>query len=285
MNLDYPELDDFLRRALDEDISTGDVTTDCCVEETAISKGSFYMKEPGVICGLGVAARVFGLLDDTVCVTAFVSDGDTVSAGAVVAEISGPSRAILTGERLALNLLQHMSGVATRTAEAVREVSGTKTLIKDTRKTTPGMRALEKYAVKCGGGSNHRFNLADGALIKDNHIRAAGGIESAVRRMRSAARYTARENPVPMLIEVETESLGQVSQALTAGADIIMLDNMPSEMMAEAVKIINGRALTEASGNMDKRDLRAIAETGVDFISIGALTHSVKALDISLRFD
>jgi len=281
MELDDPELDDFLHRALDEDIGTGDVTTNCCVKETAKSKGSFYFKEPGVICGLGVAARVFELLDDNVCITALFSDGDTVSAGAVVAEISGPSRAILTGERLALNLLQHMSGVATRTAEAVQKVSGTKTLIKDTRKTTPGMRALEKYAVKCGGGSNHRFNLADGALIKDNHIRAAGGIESAVQRMRSVV----REDPVPMPIEVETESLRQVEEALSAGADIIMLDNMPVKMMAETVKLINGRALTEASGNMGDRDLRAIAETGVDFISIGALTHSVKALDISLKFD
>jgi len=281
MELDYPQLDFFLRRALDEDIGTGDVTTNCCVEETAKSKGSFYMKEPGVICGLGVVKQIFELLDDTVCITALVNDGDIVSAGAVIAEISGFSRAILTGERVALNLLQHMSGVATRTAEAVREVSGTKTLIKDTRKTTPGMRALEKYAVKCGGGCNHRFNLADGALIKDNHIRAAGGIESAVRRMRD----TARETSVPIPIEVETESLGQVGEALAAGADIIMLDNMPVEMMARAVKLINGRALTEASGNMGERDLRAIAETGVDFISIGALTHSVKALDISLKFD
>jgi len=281
MEFDYPELDDFLRRALDEDIGTGDVTTNCCVEDTAKSKGSFYMKEPGIICGLYVAARVFELLDEAVRVDMLASDGDTVSTGAVVAEISGPSRAILTGERVALNLLQHMSGVATRTAEAVREVSEAKTLIKDTRKTTPGMRALEKYAVKCGGGSNHRFNLADGALIKDNHIRAAGGIESAVRRMRDIA----RETNVQMLIEVETESLVQVGQALAAGADIIMLDNMSVEMMARAVKQINGRALTEASGNMGERDLKAIAETGVDFISIGALTHSVKALDISLKFD
>jgi len=288
MELDYPGLDDFLRRALNEDIGTGDVTTNCCVEETAKSKGSFYMKEPGIICGLNVAARVFELLDDTVRVDMLVSDGDTVSTGDVVAEISGPSRAILTGERVALNLLQHMSGVATRTAEAALEVSGMKTLIKDTRKTTPGMRALEKYAVKCGGGSNHRFNLADGALIKDNHIRAAGGIENAVRRMRETAREhnsPLREDHTPMLIEVETESLGQVGQALSAGADIIMLDNMSVEMMAQAVKLINGRALTEASGNMGERDLRAIAETGVDFISIGALTHSVKALDISLKFD
>ena len=281
MELDYPQLDDFLRRALDEDIGTGDITTNCCVDETAKSKGSFYSKEPGVICGLSVAARVFELLDYAVHITALVSDGDNVSAGVVIAEISGPSRAILTGERVALNLLQHLSGVATRTAEAVQEVSGTKTLIKDTRKTTPGMRALEKYAVKCGGGSNHRFNLADGALIKDNHIRAAGGIENAVRYMRD----TVREDHVPLLIEVETESLGQVGEALTAGADIIMLDNMPVEMMTDAVKLINGRALTEASGNMGDRDLRAIAETGVDFISIGALTHSVKALDISLKFD
>ena len=281
VELDYPGLDDLLRRALDEDIGSGDITTNCCVEKNAVSKGTFILKEAGVISGLGVLKRVFELLDDTVRVVPLVSDGDALCAGAVIAEISGPSRAVLTGERVALNFLQHMSGIATRTAETAGNVSGMKTVIKDTRKTTPGLRALEKYAVRCGGGTNHRFNLTDGALIKDNHIKAAGGIKNAVHRMRD----TLREDHASMLIEVETESLGQVEEALAAGVDIIMLDNMSPDMMAEAVKLINGRALTEASGNMGNRDLRIIAETGVDFISIGALTHSVNALDISLKFD
>jgi len=278
MKLEYPGLDDFLRNALEEDIGTGDVTTSCCVPGDAISSGYFIAKEPGVICGLGIAARVFELMDDKIKITALVSDGAKVETGDVIAEISGPSRAILTGERTALNILQHLSGIATKTAEAVREICGTKTLIKDTRKTTPGLRALEKYAVKCGGGTNHRFNLADGILIKDNHIKAAGSITSAVQSVREK-----HGNRFP--VEVETESLEQIEKALKAGADIIMLDNMPPDMMAGAVKIISGRALTEASGNMGERDLRAIADTGVDFISIGALTHSVKALDISLRFE
>jgi len=271
--LDFPGLDCFLKAALDEDIGTGDITTLACVPEAAVSKGAFIAKEPGVISGLDVLKRVFELQSDSVCVKALVSDGDSVGKGDIIAEISGSSRAILTGERTALNLLQHMSGIATKTAEAVREVSGTKAKILDTRKTTPGMRVLEKYAVTCGGGTNHRFNLADGVLIKDNHIKAAGGITQAVQSVRS---------PV---IEVETENLAQVEEALNAGADIIMLDNMSPEIMAEAVGLVNGRVKTEASGNMGERDLREIAETGVDYISIGALTHSVKAMDISLRLE
>jgi nicotinate-nucleotide pyrophosphorylase (carboxylating) len=284
MELIYPGLDEFLRMALDEDIGTGDVTTNCCVPENAVSTGMFSAKEAGVISGLGVAARVFELLDDTVRISPLVKDGDAVNAGDAIAGISGPSRAILTGERLALNLLQHMSAIATRTAEAVREVSHTNTKIKDTRKTTPGLRMLEKYAVRCGGGTNHRFNLADGVLIKDNHIKAAGGITNAVKHVRDAAEKAVSPPHHKALIEVETESLEQVEEALDAGADIIMLDNMSPELMSEAVKLINGRSLTEASGNMGDRDLKIIAETGVDFISIGALTHSVKALDISLKF-
>ena len=277
MDLIFDGLDDFLRLALEEDVGTGDITTNCCVPESAVSKGAFIAKEPGVISGLGVLIRVFEILDEAVVVTPFVSDGDTVDTGDVIAEISGPSRAILTGERTALNIIQHMSGIATKTAEAVREVSGTKAVILDTRKTTPGFRALDKYAVKCGGGTNHRYNLATGVLIKDNHIKAAGGITNAVEQVRSGSQETFK-------IEVETENLGQVQEALDAGADIIMLDNMSYEMMSEAVKVIAGRALTEASGNMGERKLKAVAETGVDYISIGALTHSVKALDISLKF-
>ena len=277
MDLVFDGLDDFLRMALEEDVGTGDITTICCVPESAVSKGTFIAKEPGVISGLGVLIRVFEILDKAVVVTPFVSDGEAVDAGDKIAEISGPSRAILTGERTALNIIQHMSGIATKTAEAVREVSGTRAVILDTRKTTPGFRALDKYAVKCGGGTNHRYNLATGVLIKDNHIKAAGGITKAVQQVRSGMQESFK-------IEVETENLRQVQEALDAGADIIMLDNMSYEMMSEAVKLIAGRALTEASGNMGERKLKDVAETGVDFISIGALTHSVKALDISLKF-
>ena len=278
MYTDFLGLDEFLLAVLREDIGTGDVTTDCCVPADAVSSGVFIAKEPGVICGIGVASRVFELLDESITITSHVSDGDHVNAGSAIAGISGPSRAILTGERTALNLLQHLSGIATKTAHAVKAVSGTKTKIIDTRKTMPGLRVPAKYAVKCGGGSNHRFNLSDGLLIKDNHIKAAGGITSAV----TLARHN---RPITLKIEVETETLKQVEEALSAGADIIMLDNMPPEIMAEAVKIVGGRAFTEASGNMDKRDLKAVAGTGVDFISIGALTHSVMALDISLKFN
>ena len=277
MGFTYLGLDDFLLAALREDVGMGDVTTNSCVPESAVSNGVFKMKETGVICGLGVVIRVFALLDKNVRVTPRISDGDLVGIGDVVADISGPARSILTGERTALNLLQHMSGVATKTAEAVKAVSGTTAKIVDTRKTMPGLRALDKYAVRCGGGSNHRFNLSDGVLIKDNHIAAAGGIMNAVNLARGNCPFT-------LMIEVETETFAQIDEALAAGTDIIMLDNMTNDAMAEAVKRIGGRALTEASGNMGERDLRAVAETGVDFISIGALTHSIKALDISLKF-
>lgn len=270
-------LDDFLLSALREDIGTGDITTNCCVSPELASHGEFRAKEPGVICGIPVLVRVFELLDGSVKVTPIKSDGDFVNCGEVVAEIDGPSRSILTGERVALNILQHLSGVATRTYESAKCVSGTKTRIADTRKTTPGMRTLEKYAVKCGGGSNHRFGLSDGVLIKDNHIKAAGGITAAVKAARQSIPHTLK-------IEVETETFQQIDEALRAGADIIMLDNMTLEQMREAVQHIGGRAVTEASGNMGEKDLRQVAETGVDIISIGALTHSVKALDISLKF-
>lgn len=269
--------DEFIKRALDEDIGTGDITTISCIPENAVSRGVFKAKEPGLICGMDILIRVFTLLDPSVVVTPFVTDGTYVERGAVIAEISGNSRSILSGERVALNLVQRLSGIATRTFEAVKQVSGTKAVIVDTRKTTPGLRVLEKYAVKTGGGRNHRFNLADGVLIKDNHIKAAGGIREAVVAVRKTAPHTLK-------IEVEVETMEQIDEALAAGADIIMLDNMGLEEMAAAVKRINGRALVEASGNMGERNLREVAETGVDFISIGALTHTIKALDISLKF-
>ena len=270
-------LDSFLRTALQEDIGTGDITTACCVPETAVSRALFRCKQAGVVCGLEVGRRVFALLDPSVEFTPLVAEGTAVQVGDVVATISGPSRSILSGERLALNLMQHMSGVATCTAALVEKIAGTGAVIVDTRKTTPGMRVLEKYAVRMGGGTNHRFNLADGVLIKDNHIVAAGGITAAVENARKIVPHTLK-------IEVETTNLQQVQEALDAGADIIMLDNMSCPEMKEAVALIAHRAKVEASGNMGSRDVREVAETGVDLISVGALTHSVEALDISLQF-
>ena len=274
------EVERILKSALAEDVGSGDVTSLSTVPPGRTISGRYIAKEDGVLCGLEVVARAFALLDASIAFTALAADGDRVRKGDVIATVSGDARAILAGERVGLNLLQHMSGVATQTARAVAAVAGTGAKIVDTRKTTPGLRVLDKYAVRMGGGGNHRFNLADGVLIKDNHIVAAGGIAAAVVAARERA-------PHSLKIEVEVETLEQLREALEAGADIIMLDNMPTEMMREAVRLVAGRALTEASGNMgDKTDaeLRAVAETGVDLISIGALTHSVKALDISLKF-
>lgn len=271
-------LDALLRAALEEDVGTGDITSESCIPADAVSRGGFRAKEDMVVCGLAVAQRVFALVDPSVVFTPLTADGAHAKKGDILARVEGCSRSILTGERVSLNLMQRMCGIATRTAEAVAAVAGTKARIVDTRKSTPGLRVLEKYAVRVGGGSNHRFNLADGILIKDNHIRAAGGITQAVEAVRVNAPHTLR-------IEVETETLDEVREALAAGADIIMLDNMDNDTMRAAVGIIAGRAITEASGNMGDRDLRAVAETGVDVISIGALTHSVRAADISLKFN
>lgn len=274
------EVERILKSALAEDVGSGDVTSLSTVPPGRTISGRYIAKEDGVLCGLEVVARAFALLDASIAFTALAADGDRVRKGDVIATVSGDARAILAGERVGLNLLQHMSGVATQTARAVAAVAGTGAKIVDTRKTTPGLRVLDKYAVRMGGGGNHRFNLADGVLIKDNHIVAAGGIAAAVAAARARA-------PHSLKIEVEVETLEQLREALEAGADIIMLDNMPTETMREAVRLVAGRALTEASGNMgDKTDaeLRAVAETGVDLISIGALTHSVRALDISLKF-
>ena len=275
--MDYLGLDELLLSALKEDVGTGDITTLSCIPAENRSEGRFLAKESGVICGLDIAKRVFQLVDESVSFSADVKDGDRVEKGQYFASVSGSSRSILTGERVALNLMQRLSGTATATAAAVSQVAGTKARIVDTRKSTPGLRVLEKYAVRVGGGHNHRFNLADGVLIKDNHIAAAGGIEKAISAARAAV-------PHVMKIEVETETLAQVQQALDAGADIIMLDNMTNEQMKEAVCLISGRAITEASGNMGEKNLADVAATGVDIISIGALTHSVKAMDISLKF-
>lgn len=275
--MNFIGLDKLILDALAEDLGTGDITTESCIPEDAISEGFFRAKQDGVFCGMAVLKRVFWLVDEKITVTPLVADGDEVKKGQNIAGISGPSRSVLCGERVALNLIQHMSGIATATRKAVRAVEGTGCVIVDTRKMTPGLRVLEKYSVKAGGGNNHRFNLADGVLIKDNHIVAAGGIAEAVSAVRRNAPHTLR-------VEIEAETIDQVRQCLDAGADIIMLDNMSVEDMRKCVKLINGRALTEASGNMGERDLREVAETGVNYISIGALTHSVAALDISLKF-
>lgn len=269
--------DKLIKQTLKEDIGTGDITTISTVPEDAIAYGRFIAKESGVLAGINVAARVFELLDGSVEFYAKLSDGTEIKKGDIIAEIKGRAASILMGERTALNFLQHLSGIATKTAECVAKIRGTHTKICDTRKTTPGLRAIEKYAVKIGGGSNHRFNLADGVLIKDNHIKAAGGITAAVKAARAIAPHTLK-------IEVEIENFDMLCEALDAGADIIMLDNMTLEQMKDAVKFVAGRAVCEASGNMGEKDLAAVAATGVDYISIGGLTHSVKALDISLKF-
>lgn len=267
-----------VKAALAEDIGTGDITTLSTVDPQTRATGRYIAKQAGVVCGLDVVAAAMAAVDAEIEVRPLVNDGDKVEKGDIIAVVNGPAAGILTGERVGLNFLQHLSGIATYTAQCVAKVAGSRAHIADTRKTTPGMRALEKYAVRTGGGSNHRFNLADGVLIKDNHIAAAGGIAAAVAAARGNAPHTLK-------IEVEVENFEMVDQALAAGADIIMLDNMSIEQMAEAVRRIGGRALTEASGNMDSRDLAEVAKTGVDIISIGALTHSVRAMDISLKFD
>lgn len=271
-------VDDLIRRALAEDISYLDTTSDYMIAEDARDTAYLVAKADGVLCGLDVAMRVFELLDDTFEKDVYLQDGAVVKKGDRIAQYTGYTRALLKGERTALNLLQHMSGIATATAEAVKLVEGTRAAITDTRKTLPGMRSLQKYAVTVGGGKNHRFNLSDGAMLKDNHIDAAGGITNAVKMLRGKLGHMVK-------IEVETRSLDEVREAVEVGADIIMLDNMSCEMMREAVAIVDGRALLEASGGITASTLRAVAETGVDVISIGALTHSVKAMDISMKMD
>ncbi len=277
MQLYNTQIDKIIELALEEDIGSGDITTLSTIPEDTTAHGRFISKQDTVICGIDVAKKVFHKIDPTVVFNAYFKDGDRVKIGDVIAEVDGNARSMLTAERCALNIMQRLSGVAQRTAECVEMVKGTKAKIADTRKTTPGMRALEKYAVRIGGGTNHRYNLADGVLIKDNHIAAAGGITAAVTNARKLIPHTLK-------IEVEVETFDQLREALDAGADIIMLDNMSNEDMAESVKICAGRALLEASGNMDRRNLYDVAKTGVDIISIGALTHTIKAADISLKF-
>ncbi len=277
-NLELPGLDRLIERSLKEDVGRGDLTTLSIVPPGARARGIIYAKEAGIVAGLPVAGRVFRYISPEVEIKNLVADGGAVDSGTVLAEVTGNARAILTGERLALNFLQHLSGIATKTRKFVNKVEDLRVSIVDTRKTTPGLRELEKYAVRTGGGLNHRFALYDAVLVKDNHIKMAGGITEAVRR---AQKYV---SPLTK-VEVEVEDIGQLKEALKAGADIIMLDNMGYEMMREAVALVNGRVLLEASGGIDESNIRDIAETGVDMISVGALTHAVRSLDISLDID
>ena len=268
--------DKFIRLALEEDINSEDVTTNSVMPEYKKGDVQLICKEDGIIAGLGVFERVFTLLDPNTKVSFDVKDGDEVKNGQHLATVEGDIRVLLSGERTALNYLQRMSGIATYTNKVAKLLEGTKTTLLDTRKTTPCMRIFEKYAVKVGGGSNHRYNLSDGVLLKDNHIDAAGGVKEAIEAAKAYAPFVRK-------IEVETENLDMVKEAVEAGADIIMLDNMTPEEMAKAIEIIDGRAKTECSGNITKENIAKITAIGVDYVSSGALTHSAPILDISLK--
>ena len=270
-------VDNIIKTALLEDINYLDVTTDYLIDEEQENTARFLAKDDGVLCGINIALRVFEILQpEGFSATVYKHDGDALEKGDIIAEIKGKTRALLKGERTALNLIQHMSGIATATNRAVKLIEGTNASIADTRKTLPGLRPLQKYAVTVGGGKNHRYNLSDAAMLKDNHVDAGGGIAQAVAKLRQKLGHMTK-------VELEVRNLDELGQALEAGVDVIMLDNMSCEEMKAAVDITNGRALLEASGNVTAETLRAIAETGVDIISMGALTHSVKAFDISLK--
>lgn len=268
--------DKLIMQALEEDITSEDITTNAVMRERREGEVELICKEDGIIAGLWVFERVFTLLDPSTTVTLFVKDGDEVKKGQKMGVVTGDIRVLLSGERTALNYLQRMSGIATYTRSVAKLLEGTKTKLLDTRKTTPNMRIFEKYAVRTGGGYNHRYNLSDGVLLKDNHIGAAGSVKKAVEMAREYAPFVRK-------IEVETETLEMVKEAVEAGADIIMLDNMSLEMMKEAVDYIDGRASTECSGNVTKENAAQLAVAGVDYISSGALTHSAPILDISLK--
>lgn len=261
--------------ALREDIRSGDVTTNSLIPNGLGGRAAMNFRVPGAVCGLDVARLVFTSLDPGAHVEIYCSEGTSVEAGTSVLSVSGEGRALLTGERVALNYVQRLSGIATLTREYVKRVEGTRAKITDTRKTTPGLRLLEKYAVRCGGGHNHRFALDDMILVKDNHIALCGGISVAVQRAREAVGHAVK-------IEVECDTMPQVEEAVAAGADIILLDNMGPELLKKAVDLIGGRALAEASGGVNLETVRAIAQSGVDIISIGALTHGAKSLDVGL---
>lgn len=268
--------DKLILMALQEDITSEDVTTNAIMPEKVLGKVDLICKGEGVIAGLNVFARTFELLDKDIEITFMAKDGDKVNKGDLLAKVKGDIRVLLSGERVALNYLQRMSGIATYTNQVVNLLAGSKTKLLDTRKTTPNMRIFEKYAVTVGGGNNHRYNLSDGILLKDNHIGAAGSVKKAIELARAYAPFVRK-------IEVETENLDMVKEALEARADIIMLDNMSIDMMEEAIKLIDGKAQTECSGNVTKENIQALAKIGVEFISSGALTHSAPILDLSLK--
>lgn len=269
-------VDDYIINTLKEDITSEDVSTNAVMPENKQGRADLICKQDGVICGLDVFERTFKLLDEASRFEANFKDGDYVKKGDLLGVIYGDVKAILSGERTALNYLQRMSGIATMTREYVNELEGYKTILLDTRKTTPNMRPFEKHAVKVGGAVNHRYNLSDGVLLKDNHIGAAGSVTNAIKMAKAYAPFVRK-------IEIETETLAQVQEALDAGADIIMLDNMDNDTMRKAVEMIGDKAQTECSGNVTKARLKEIAQIGVDFVSCGALTHSAQILDVSLK--
>ncbi len=275
--INWPQVDAIIKNALHEDIRDGDATTEALFEPDETAKAYMLAKDNGIIAGLPIAERVFKTLQEDIVWQPAVNEGGRVKPRDLIVEMSGSKRTLLTGERLALNIMQRLSGIATMASQYMAEIDGLDVKILDTRKTLPGLRVMEKYAVAVGGATNHRFGLFDGIMIKDNHIKLAGGISKAVAILRA-------NNPKGLQIEVETSNHDEVREALAAGADIIMLDNMPPDMMREAVEIIDGKALVEASGGINLHTVRAAAETGVDFVSVGALTHSVQALDIGMYF-
>lgn len=276
MTLPQFYIDDLIKRAITEDINYIDVTTDYLLDDAHTSTAVFLAKDTGVLAGIDIALRVFELMDDTLTFTVSKKDGDEVKKGDIIATVQGKTKSILKSERTALNLVQHMSGIATATHKCVELTKGTRASIVETRKTLPGLRPIQKYAVVAGGGRNHRYNLSDAAMLKDNHIDAYGSLTNAVNALRAKTGHMVK-------IEVEVDSLELLEEALNVKADIIMLDNMSYEQMAEAVKITDSRALLEASGNITLENIAEVAKTGVDIISLGALTHSVKAFDISLK--
>lgn len=270
------QADHLIMEALKEDISSEDVSTNAVMKEYVKGEVELICKEDGIIAGLDVYARVFELLDEKTETTLYCKDGEAVKKGQLLGKVTGDIRVLLSGERVALNYLQRMSGIATYTHSVAELLKGSKTKLLDTRKTTPNMRIFEKYAVRAGGGFNHRYNLSDGVLLKDNHIGAAGGVKEAILAAKEYAPFVRK-------IEIEVENLEMVKEAAEAGADIIMLDNMSPEEMKEAIRIINGRAETECSGNVTRENISQVTEVGVDYISSGALTHSAPILDISMK--
>jgi len=272
--MEYPGLRDLIKRALEEDIGPGDITTNSLIPDQQRARGMFVAKSAGVVAGIKVSRAVFSYLDKDTQFEILLEDGTTVGPGDIIAVVRGQTRTLLTGERTALNFLQRLSGIATKTRRIVELIQDGSARLVDTRKTTPGLRILEKYAVSIGGGRNHRFGLFDGVMIKDNHIQAVGSITQAVANARQKAPHTLK-------IEVEVEDLTQLREAMESGADIVMLDNMDIDQMTEAVGIVGGRVLLEASGGINESNIVRVASTGVDFISMGALTHSATGLDIS----